>query len=478
MPWDSRTGGGSAGRSPSAFEKILLDYTDAHGGAPFTVLTPSGGNDTSAFNAALTALAATGGFIYLSGTGFNVTSVSTPAAPKDITIVGGGMDVTTVKEFTANIGTSIVSMFDIAAKGTLRMRGLTLDGNTTATTGLMRLIHSPGDGAGGLGGVIDLERVRLTNYSYGVWEEDEAVFARDCIFDGGLAGAGIGTAATGIQHSFTGIGKLNLDNCQFTGNGVSTSNQHHNIYCANSVRVTANATYFEKLYGTGFQAQHNGGGISGIESKYTNCYFGPGASTNASQGLATAAGMILTLVNCTVEAADTAIYAQQNSKINLIACHFNGAASTCTFAYSDTGIDFYASDCVFNTTVTGGYHFYVFSGTGKLTAKNCRFTGAVAYDLNVSAALTGGTFLMDGCEHTGAVAGVMRYGSGLKATMRHAVITGAYSDAVIRNISGSTLAVLNAMQSDFSQTSGPSATLTTAPGTLSKNNNYGTVGYP
>lgn len=481
MAWDSRTGGGVAPRSESALEAAILDYVDSRGGVACAFVRSSGADDSSRFAAAITALPAAGGIIYALDTSYKIGTLTFPAAPKDVMIVGAGLDVTTFHQNNANIGTSTVSMFDIPAKGTLRMYGLTVDGTTTASTGLMRLIHSPGDGSSGLGGVIDLERVRLTNYSYGVWEEDEAVYARDCIFDGGLAGVGIGSASTGVQHSFTGIGKLTLDNCLFTGNGVSTSNQHHNIYCADSVRVTASSTDFMKLYGTGFQAQHNGGSTSGIESKYVNCYFGPGASANASQGLATAPGMILTLVNCTVEASDTAIYAQQNSTVNLLGCHFTGtcAASSCAFAYAGTGVEFVADDCTFNTTVSGGYQFYLFSNTGKLTVRNSRFTGAVAYDVNVAASLTGCEVdIAGGNTHTGAVAGAVRFFSGARASITgHNRFLGTYSDAAIRNGTASTLAILNLYDNDFSQAGGASVTLTVTPTTLRAARNYGSVGY-
>jgi hypothetical protein len=82
-----------------------------------------------------------------------------------------------------------------------------------------------------------------------------------------------------------------------------------------------------------------------------------------------------------------------------------------------------------------------------------------------------------GNRHSGSTAGSnYKLASGKRATIEDNEFTGTVTGSCVNNLSGSTLATLNVIDNDFSQASGTSVTLTTAPASYYKKGNYGATG--
>lgn len=460
--------------------RIAAGFAGVSAGSGFGVVIATGGDDTTTITTAINALAATGGTLLLPSSLYKITTVPLPIAPKTVTLIGGGIDATVIKQFNTTIGTGLVQMFDVPAGATFRLRDLTIDGTTALSgVGLIRLILQNA----GSGGTLDCERVRFTKFSYGIWSEDQFQILRDCIFDGGSAGTGMGGIYTnGLLANYAGSGaRCFMQNCTFTDCGVTGTGQHHSTYFYSGIQVIAHGNTYTRLWGDGYHCHHNDDRLIGVrtigcESKYTDCYVGGGLGGGSINGFAVCKEIILTLKNVTVESVDIPFYLEQNSRLVMSCCVIGGLAGTAVFNWEDTGIEVWADDCTFNSA-PGNYQFYVFNDSAKLTILNSRFTGACQYDVNILAGLTGGQYTFKNNVHSGATAGAYRFNSGSFATLQGNRFTGSYSDAAVRNNTASTLVAITIQHNDFSQASGTSVTNSTAI-VPTKANNYGTVGYP
>lgn len=455
-------------------ETRLSAYTDSSAGSAFPVVRATGGDDTTTITTAINALASTGGALLLPDALYKVTSVPTPVSPKPITIIGGGIDATIIKQFASTLGAS-TDMFSVG--GTFRIRDCTLQGPTAVTSPFeQRHIHAVPGAA-----LVDCQDVRFYRYNFGIWSESGAVQATRCIFDGGDGGAALGSVyTTGILHSAdSALGRLDVIDCFFTDNGSTGSNQAHGVYALSGVECNIIGTRFTRLWGTGYQSQHHGGTLTTASyNQYVNCWFGPAASTNLAQGIACDIGAVpISVSNSTFTIHSDGIWLGQNAIVRVSNSTFYGAPSGSDemISFAGTGITFTADNNDF--LGTGGKQVYIWSNAAKCYLFNNRFTGAATQDVVLEAGLATARLVARGNRHEGATYNCYQLASGASVTLQDNAFYGAPSDACVDNLAGSTLSKFYAFTNDFSQT-GTSVTLTATPATVTKANNYGTVGYP
>lgn len=437
----------------------------------------SGADDTAALQAAITALPAGGGTILLPDPLYLVTSLAIPASPKTVTLIGGGVDATVIKEFTSAV-TSLTQMIDVnTSGGQLYVRDMTLQGPTSVSAAnIFNLLHQ----GAGTGGLIDCQRVRLYKFGYGIWSENTTIRLRDFVIDGGSSGTALGSSVggQGVLHAPLAAGLFEADTGLITNCGHGSSNLYHGLYIEPIVNQSVRNVRFTNLYGTGFHSQHYGATAPGDYCNYSGCYFGPAITGLVGAGFAPAGSVQTTLDRCVFALQDNAILTgENNANVKVTRCTFQGlAGGNQQVAIINTGCKFLFSECDFLGAPPSQI---MCNANGNLIeVVDSRFAGAASNDIDIEAGLTTTEVFCKGNRHTGATARAYLLRSGKRITTHGSQFLGGYSVGVINAPASATVGILNTLDSDFSQTSGSSAVLTVAPTTVYKLGNYGSVGYP
>lgn len=436
----------------------------------------SGADDTTALNAAISALPAAGGTILLPDPLYLVTTISIPASPKAVTLIGGGIDTTVIKEFTSAVTTD-VDLIDVhLTGGKLYLRDMTLQGPTSVSGAhIFNLIHQ----GAGTGGVIDCENVRLYKFGYGIWSENTTVKMRNFVIDGGSAGTALGSSVggQGILHAATSLAWLELDRGEITNCGHGSSNLYHGLYIEPIVNSNVSNVRFTNLYGTGFHTQHYGPQTPSDYVNYSGCYFGPAITTLVGGAFSVPPTVACNISDCIFEVEDNAIYSgMADCNVRVVRCSFLGASgSNQQVTLVTTGNRVLIEDCEFNGIPPS--HVFCNADGNVITVKNTAFGGASTNDVEFSTGMTTTQLFATGNRHTATISGsCYKLASGKRASIRDCTFTGSVGSACINNLSGSTLNTLNVTDNEFSQSSGASLTLTAAPTSLHKCGNYGTTG--